>query len=258
MIIDTHCHLDHKKYENDLEDILKRAEEAKVMRYIIPGADPKDLLIAINLTKKYQNIYFAVGVHPYHTADWKDDIFQNLNLKKAVAVGECGLDYFRLPKDSKEKNIEIEQQKDIFIKQIQFAKQFKKPLIIHIREASLDAKKILIAENSKEVGGVLHCFNADETLLELVEHNFYYGIGGVVTFKNGKRLARILPKIPLDKILIETDAPYLTPEPHRGQRNEPSYTKLIVNKIADILNLTPDEVSKVTTENSKKLFKINA
>ena len=257
MIIDTHCHLDHKKYKNDLDEVLKRAEKEKVLGYIIPGADPKDLPIAMNLVKKYQNMYFAVGVHPYHTADWNDDIFQNLNSEKAIAVGECGLDYFRLPENIQEKNIEIEQQKNIFIKQIHFAKQFKKPLIVHIRDASLDSKDILISEKAKEVGGVLHCFNADDILLELIEHDFYFGIGGVVTFKNGKKLARILPKIPIDKILIETDAPYLTPEPHRGKRNEPSYTKFVVEKIASLLNLTPDEVAQITTENSKRLFKIN-
>ena len=125
MIIDTHCHLDHKKYKNDLDEVLKRAEKEKVLGYIIPGADPKDLPIAMNLVKKYQNMYFAVGVHPYHTADWNDDIFQNLNSEKAIAVGECGLDYFRLPENIQEKNIEIEKQKNIFIQQIHFAQQFK-------------------------------------------------------------------------------------------------------------------------------------
>ena len=257
MIIDTHCHLDHQKYSSDLDEVLKRAKKEQVLGFIIPGADPKDLSIAINLAKKYQNIYFAVGVHPYHTADWNDDIFQNLNFEKAIAVGECGLDYFRLPENIQEKNLEIEIQKRIFIKQIDFAKKFKKPLIVHIRDASLDAKNILISEDAKKVGGVLHCFNADETLLELAEHNFYFGIGGVITFKNGKKLAHVLPKIPIDRILIETDAPYLTPEPYRGKRNEPSYTKFVVEKIASLLNLTPDEVSKITTENSKRLFRIN-
>jgi len=257
MIIDTHCHLDHQKYSSDLDEVLKRAKKEQVLGFIIPGADPKDLSIAINLAKKYQNIYFAVGVHPYHTADWNDDIFQNLNFEKAIAVGECGLDYFRLPENIQEKNLEIEKQKRIFIKQIDFAKKFKKPLIVHIRDASLDAKNILISEDAKKVGGVLHCFNADETLLELAEHNFYFGIGGVITFKNGKKLAHVLPKIPIDRILIETDAPYLTPEPYRGKRNEPSYTKFVVEKIASLLNLTPDEVSKITTENSKRLFRIN-
>lgn len=130
-----------------------------------------------------------------------------------------------------------------------------KPLIIHVREASNDSKQILINYNAKEVGGVLHCFNASEHLLELSEHNFYFGIGGVVTFKNAKKLVEILPKIPRDKLIIETDAPYLTPHPYRGERNEPKYTKNVAIKIAEILDLEVIDVEDFTTNNAKKLFK---
>lgn len=135
------------------------------------------------------------------------------------------------------------------------AKKYKKPLIIHIREASDDSRQILINENAKEVGGVLHCFNASEHLLILSEHNFYFGIGGVLTFKNAKKLLEILPKIPKDKLLIETDAPYLTPHPYRGIRNEPYYTIYVVQKMVELLNMTEKEIEELTTNNAKKLFK---
>lgn len=174
---------------------------------------------------------------------------------KCIAIGECGLDYYRLPQDEEEKKINIAKQKEVFISQIEFAKKFKKPLIIHIREASNDSKEILINYNAKEVGGVLHCFNASEHLLELSEHNFYFGIGGVLTFKNAKKLVEILSKIPKEKLLIETDAPYLTPHPHRGERNEPFYTTFVANKMAEILDINTTEIENLTTNNAIRLFK---
>ncbi len=165
------------------------------------------------------------------------------------------MDYFRLPENLDDKNKNIQLQKDIFISQIKFAKKVQKPLIVHIRDASNDSKTILIDYDAKEVGGVLHCFNASNHLLELAEHNFYFGIGGVVTFKNAKKLVEILPKIPQDKIIIETDAPYLTPHPFRGERNEPKYTINIAQKISDILNLSFKDIEKLTTSNATNLFK---
>ena len=178
-----------------------------------------------------------------------------MNHPKCIAIGECGLDYYRLPDDEEEKKENIKRQKEVFISQINLAKKYKKPLIIHIREASDDSRQILINENAKEVGGVLHCFNASEHLLILSEHNFYFGIGGVLTFKNAKKLVEILPKIPKDKLLIETDAPYLTPHPYRGVRNEPYYTIYVAQKMAELLNMTEKQIANLTTNNAKKLFK---
>ena len=257
MIIDTHCHLDNIKYKDDLNDILERSEKAGVQKFIIPAADPKDLAKAIELSTKNENIYFAIGIHPYNIDDWNDEIFQFSNHQKCVGIGECGLDYFRLPENQSDRKENVELQKEIFRKQIRIAKKLKKPLIIHIRDSSEDAKQILIEENAQEVGGVLHCFNADETLLELANHNFYFGIGGVLTFKNAKKLVNILPRIPKDKLVAETDSPYLTPHPHRGKRNEPSYTKLVIEKMAEILSLSIQEISEMTSKNSTKLFNLN-
>jgi TatD DNase family protein len=178
-----------------------------------------------------------------------------VNHPKCIAIGECGLDYFRLPENEEEKIANIKKQKEVFIAQIEFAKKFKKPLIIHIREASNDSRQILIDFNAKEVGGVLHCYNASEHLLPLSDHNFYFGIGGVLTFKNAKKLVEVLPKIPKDKLLLETDAPYLTPHPYRGERNEPYYTTLVAQKMAELLELSEDDIQNITTNNAKKLFK---
>lgn len=165
------------------------------------------------------------------------------------------MDYYRLPEDEEEKEENIKRQKEVFISQISLAKKYKKPLIIHIREASNDSREILISQNAKEVGGVLHCFNASEHLLPLVNHNFYFGIGGVLTFKNAKKLVEILPKIPKDRLLIETDAPYLTPQPYRGVRNEPYYTIYVAQKMAELLDMSEEEIKNLTTNNAKKLFK---
>lgn len=178
-----------------------------------------------------------------------------VNHPKCMAIGECGLDYYRLPDDETEKQENIKKQKEVFIAQIEFAKKVKKPLIVHIREASDDSRQILIDQNAKEVGGVLHCYNASEHLLPLADHGFYFGIGGVVTFKNAKKLIEVIPKIPKEKLLLETDAPYLTPHPHRGERNEPFFTTFISQRVAEILCMSDEEVRVLTTQNSKKLFK---
>ena len=197
-----------------------------------------------------------MGIHPYDIDSYDEKVLEEyINHPKCVAVGECGLDYFRLPEDEAEKIANVKKQKEVFIAQIEFAKKVKKPLIIHVRESSDDSRQILMDYNAKEVGGVLHCFNASEHLLPLSEHGFYFGIGGVLTFKNAKKLVEILPKIPKEKLIIETDAPYLTPHPHRGKRNEPFYTTLVASKMAEILGSDVKDIEELTSKNAKILFK---
>jgi len=257
MIIDTHIHLDDARYSEDLDTVIQRAKEGGVKRFIIPGADPKTLKKAIEIAQKYEEVYFAVGVHPYDMQNFEPSFFREyINHPKCVAVGECGLDYYRLEGSSEEKERERQKQKEVFVAQIQLAKEFKKPLIVHIRDASSDAKEVLVEQNAKEVGGVLHCFNADRQLLSLADEGFYFGIGGVVTFKNAKKLVQILPEIPPERIVLETDGPYLTPEPYRGKRNEPLYTVYVAEKIATILGKPKSFIEKTTTENARKCFDI--
>jgi TatD DNase family protein len=253
MIIDTHCHLDDSRYDNDLDEVLNRAKENGVEKFIIPGADPKTLKKAVELSQKYNEIYFAVGVHPYDAKNYSREFLKEfIAHPKCVAVGECGLDYYRLPKDKNEIIEEKKLQKKIFIDQIELANEYSLPLIVHIRESSADSLEIL-KKYAGERGGVLHCYNANESLLEL-SSNFYYGIGGVLTFKNAKKLINVYPKIPINRLLIETDAPYLTPHPHRGERNEPSFTKLIASKMAELSNISQNEIEDITTKNALELF----
>ena len=256
MIIDTHCHLDDPRFEKDLDEVIARAHSHGVKGFIIPGADPETLPKAKEIAHRYENIFYAAGVHPYDMEKYDENLLKEfLEDEKCVAVGECGLDYYRLPESESARHEEIAQQKRIFIGQIELAKSFNKPLIVHIRDASDDSKTLLIEHDAKKVGGVLHCFNADEQLLELSEYGFYFGIGGVLTFKNAKKLPQVLPKIPKDRLLVETDAPYLTPHPHRGKRNEPWYIVYVVEKMADILGMATDEIEKITTQNAMRLFK---
>ena len=256
MIIDTHCHLDDTRYNDDLETVLDNAKAKGVEKFIIPGADPKSLERAVEISEKYEDVYFAVGVHPYDAENYDRSYLETfVNHPKCVAIGECGLDYFRLPESDAEIEAEKKLQKEVFLDQILWAKEMKKPLIVHIRESSADCLALLDAYAGEE-GGVLHCYNADESLLKLSNKNFYYGIGGVLTFKNAKKLINVYPKIPHDKLLIETDAPYLTPHPHRGERNEPSFTTFVADKMCELSNISRTEMDTLTSLNASRLFGI--
>jgi TatD DNase family protein len=258
VLVDTHIHLDNKAYYDDLENVLKNAKENNVKNFIIPGADINDLSRAIEISKYNKNIFFAVGIHPYHIDQYKEfiekDLESNINNEKCIAIGECGLDYFRLPEDENKKIKNIKEQKEVFISQIELAIKYDKPLIVHIRDASYDALSILKEYKNKNLKGVLHCFNADEQLLELSD-NFYFGIGGVLTFKNAKKLPEVLKKIPIERIVLETDGPYLTPHPHRGKRNEPSFIPIILDKVSEILNIDVTKLQSIIKNNTKTLFK---
>ena len=254
MIIDTHCHLDDERYREDISEVVERAKSEGVERFIIPGADPKTLKRAVELSEKYDEIYFAIGVHPYDAQNYNKDFLQKfITHPKCVAVGECGLDYFRLPESKEEIEVEKKLQKEVFVDQILLAKEFKLPLIVHIRDSSADSLELL-EKYAGEQGGVLHCYNADESLLKLSDKNFYYGIGGVLTFKNARKLVNVYPKIPKDRLLVETDAPYLTPHPYRGKRNEPSYCKLVVAKMSELSDEKESEIEIYTTKNAFQLF----
>jgi len=258
VIIDTHIHLDDKRYYDDLDEVIKRAKDGGVERFIIPGADARDLKRAVEIAQKYDDVFFAVGIHPYDIDGFDEkNLLEYIEHEKCVAVGECGLDYFRLEGSEDEKEQEKLKQAEVFKAQIELAKKYQKPLIVHIRDASRDSKKILLDCDAGKVGGVLHCFNADDELLSLADYGFYFGIGGVLTFKNAKKLVNILPKIPQEKLLIETDGPYLTPTPHRGERNEPIYTKFVAKKMSELLDVSEDKIEEITTNNAIRLFHIS-
>ena len=249
MIIDTHTHLDNVKFKDDVDEVIKRAKENGVEKFIIPAADPKDLPRAISLAEKYDDIYFGVGVHPVDIDKYEDNLLIDyINHPKCVAVGEIGLDYYWV-KDIKQR----EKQQDFFKRQIEIALKYDKPIIVHVREATEDTYKII--KSYPEISGVFHCFNAAHQLLDFSDR-FYYGIGGVITFKNARKLVEVFPKIPKERVIIETDAPYLTPHPFRGKRNESMYTIYVRDKIASLWGVDNKEVEDITTKNAKRLFKI--
>jgi len=255
MLFDTHVHVNAEQFNEDLEDVIDRAKEAGVDNMVVVGFDRPTIIRAMELIEAYDFIYAAVGWHPVDAIDMTEDDLQWIeelsNHPKVVAIGEMGLDYHwdKSPKDV---------QMEVFRKQIRLAKKVGLPIIIHNREATADIVNILKEEEASRVGGIMHCFSGSaETALECINMNFYISLGGPVTFKNAKKPKEVAAAVPLDRLLIETDCPYLAPHPYRGKRNEPSYVKLVAEQIAEIKQLTFEEVSQATTENAKKLFGIN-
>ncbi|MFJ7367666.1 TatD family hydrolase [Peribacillus frigoritolerans] len=255
MLFDTHVHVNAEQFNEDLEDVIERAKEAGVDNMVVVGFDRPTIIRAMELIETYDFMYAAVGWHPVDAIDMTEDdlkwIEELSNHPKVVAIGEMGLDYHwdKSPKDV---------QMEVFRKQIRLAKKVRLPIIIHNREATADIVNILKEEEASRVGGIMHCFSGSaETALECINMNFYISLGGPVTFKNAKKPKEVAAAVPLDRLLIETDCPYLAPHPYRGKRNEPSYVKLVAEQIAEIKQLTIEEVSQATTENAKKLFGIN-
>ncbi|WP_404469287.1 TatD family hydrolase [Sutcliffiella horikoshii] len=255
MLFDTHVHLNADQYEEDLQEVIDRAQAEKVTNMVVVGFDRKTITRAMELVEKYDFLYAAVGWHPVDAIDmteedlaWIEDLASH---EKVVAIGEMGLDYHW---DKSPKEI----QKEVFRKQIQLAKKVKLPIVIHNRDATADVVQILKEEDAKEVGGIMHCFTGSlEVAKECMEMNFYISFGGPVTFKNAKKPKEVVKEIPMEKLLIETDCPYLTPHPYRGKRNEPGYVRLVAEQIAELKELTIEEVAEKTTANAKKLFGIN-
>lgn len=254
MLFDTHVHLNDDQFKEDIEEVIKRAQEAGVSSMVVVGFDRATITRAMELIEEYAFIYAAIGWHPVDAIDMLDEdlawIEELSSHPKVVAIGEMGLDYHwdKSPRDI---------QKEVFRKQIRLAKKVKLPIVIHNREATADIVDILKEEHAEEVGGIMHCFSGSpEVAKECLDMNFYISLGGPVTFKNAKKPKEVAVEVPLDKLLIETDCPYLAPHPYRGKRNEPAYVKLVAEQIAELKGLTFDEVAAATTENARKLFGI--
>lgn len=252
MLIDTHAHIDFEDLQKDLPKVLADAEEAGVDKIIIPGVEPSGFNNIISLIETHDNLYGAIGIHPSDAKQWNDESYELIkNLAKnpkVVAIGEIGLDYYW------DKSFN-DLQKEVLIKQISIAKELGKPVIIHDREAHGDTLQILKDTNAKEVGAVMHCFSGSpEFALECIKEGFYIALGGVVTFKNAKKPQEVAKEIPLDKLLLETDSPFLAPVPYRGKTNTPAYVKLVAEKIAELRGISLEEVEEATTKNAQALF----
>jgi TatD DNase family protein len=258
MLFDTHTHLDDVRYNEDREAMIARAHEAGVGTFVTIGCDLATSQAAVALTEQYPSVYASIGVHPHevkHIADgWYDEFRLLAKNKKVVAYGEIGLDYHYNHSSPKE-------QRERFREQVQLARELALPVIIHTREAQEDTIAILKEENASEIGGVFHCFSGDAWLAkDALDLGFYLSFSGIVTFQNATVLRDIAKTVPLDRLLIETDCPYLTPAPHRGQRNEPAFVSFVAQKLAelhrDTAGMSVDRIEVITTQNAKRLFKI--
>lgn len=251
-IIDSHAHLDGDEFF-DRDEIINKFKEDKVYLVINPAVDLDSSEKAIELSKKYKEIYAMVGTHPheakYYNESTRDKYKNLLKYEKVVAVGEIGLDYHY---DFSPKNI----QKEVFINQIKMARELNKPIVIHSREAFEDTYNIL-KENALKMKVLLHSFNESwEDCKKYLELGFYISLGGMITFKNAKNLVEVVKKVPIDRLLLETDSPYLTPHPYRGRRNEPKYTHYVAKKVSEIRNLDLSYVREITNKNTLKFFGI--
>ena len=253
-ITDTHTHLYSESFEEDRVDMIERAIEANITRFFIPAIDSEFIEPMYDLEKKFpENVFLMAGLHPTHV---KENYLEELKIvekqleeRKFYAVGETGIDLYW------DKST-LEIQKDAFRRQIQLAKRNHLPIVIHCRNAFDEVFEVLESEKGENLFGIFHCFTGTlEQAKQALNYNMKLGIGGVVTFKNGK-IDQFLNHIPLKEIVLETDAPYLAPAPFRGKRNESSYIVQVLKKVAEIYNISEEEVAEITTQNSKDIFKI--
>ncbi len=254
MLIDSHVHLDDKKFDGDRERLIENFRNNNIELVINIGADLESSVASVDLADKYDVIYAAVGVHPHSASEVNTLVMEKLREltqnKKVVAIGEIGLDFFY---DNSPRDV----QRKWFKEQLKLAKELDLPVIIHSRDATQETFDILKNNQDGNVRGVLHSFSGSpEMAIQYTKMGFYISIGGPVTFKNAKVVREVAGIVPLDKILIETDCPYLTPEPYRGKRNEPVYVKYTAEKIAEVRGISYEELVKATNENAKRLFKI--
>ncbi|AXI07532.1 YchF/TatD family DNA exonuclease [Oceanobacillus sp. 143] len=255
MLFDTHTHLNAEEFTEEIPEAVKRAEENGVTHMAVVGFDTKTIDKSLELSESYDGIYSIIGWHPTESYIYTDAIeeklYQQLKQPKVVAMGEMGLDYHW---DTSPKDV----QKAVFRRQMRIAKELKLPISIHMRDAIEDTYQILKEEHVEDIGGIMHSFSGDiEWMERFLDLGMHISLSGVVTFKNAKEVKEVAKAAPLDKLLIETDAPYLSPVPYRGKRNEPAYVKYVAEEIAKLREIPTDEIAKITTKNAFRLFGIN-
>ena len=249
MLTDTHCHLFYKDLKNDIKEVLNRAEKLGVNRFICVGTNIQESKESLELANIHEKIYASAGVHPHDAKDIKDNYLDQicdlLKSNKMIAVGEMGLDYYR--------NISApDTQKRIFYEQMELAQSMAKPVILHNRDADIDMLKIL--SDFENVVGVAHCFSSNlETAKAFIDKGYYISFSGNLTFKNS-HLPEVAKELPLDRILVETDCPYLSPVPYRGKPNEPGRTRFVAEKLAEIHNVSFEFIAEKTSKNATELF----
>ena len=251
MLTDSHCHLFYDQIFRDIDNVLIRSKRLGVSRFICVGTNINDSLLSLDIAEKFENVYCSAGIHPHDSQDVDKDYIQQIELimnsKKMIAIGEIGLDYFR--NISSKKN-----QIKVFNELLQLAEKINKPIIFHNRDADQDIIDIL--SSYPNVIGVSHCFSSTlSTAKKLLDMGYYISFSGNLTFKNSD-LSKVAKYLPLDRLLVETDSPYLSPEPYRGEPNEPGRTRYVAEKLAEIHNISFESVAEETTKNVNKLFSI--
>jgi TatD DNase family protein len=254
MLIDSHAHLEMPDFKRDLEAVIQRAKESGVEYIFTVGTEKKDWKRALEIADSHPSVYAILGVHPHNAKEIDDQTYPMLKELcrhgKVKAYGEIGLDFFR---NLSPQDIQLRR----FREQIGLAKELGLPIVVHDREAHQETLEILKSEKAEECGGVIHCFSGDVEMAKIcMDMGFYISIPGSITFKNAERLREIVNRIPLESLLVETDAPFITPEPFRGKRNEPSYVRYTAQKVAEIKKVTFEKVAEVTTENALRVYRL--
>ncbi len=251
MFIDSHCHLNFPELAENLDDILSNMSLNQVTQALCVSVELEKFSQILQLVEGHENLYASVGVHPDYELEVEPTQAELVRLAqhpKVIAIGETGLDYYRLQGD-------LEWQRERFRTHIRAARECGKPLIIHTRSAAPDTLRLMQEEDARQIGGVMHCFTENlEVALAAIEMGFYISFSGIVTFKNALQIKQVAASIPLKKILIETDAPYLAPVPFRGKLNQPAYVKHVAEEIAKLRNVSVEEVGLATSENFRRLF----
>lgn len=253
MFVDSHCHLDFPDLASSLDELLVNMQISQVTHALCVGVNLENFPRVLALAESHSNLFASVGVHPDYEDTAEPEVEQLLKLAdhaKVIALGETGLDYFRLKGD-------LEWQRERFRRHIRAARQCGKPLIIHTRAAAEDTLRIMEEEGAASVGGVMHCFTESwEIARRALDLNFYISFSGIVTFKNAAIIKEVAKKVPADRMLIETDSPYLAPVPHRGETNQPAFVRHVAEEIARLRETTLAEIAAVTTNNFFNLFKV--
>ena len=255
MIFETHAHYDDEKFDGDRVELLSHLlKENNIGNIVNVGASFRGCKDSLKLAESYENVYAAIGIHPEEIDEASDEVLEwireNASNPKVVAIGEIGLDYYWV-KDPEGRA----KQRIWFDKQMDLAKEVNLPVVIHSREAAEDTFNTIKSYNTQDVKGIVHCYSySKELALEYVKMGWYIGVGGVVTFKNGKKLVETVEAIPLENIVLETDCPYMAPEPHRGSRNSSIYLKYVAEKIAQLKGVSVEEVERITYENALRIY----
>lgn len=254
MIFETHAHYDDERFDEDRDILIEKLFQKNICNIINVGASIESTKTTIALAKKYENMYAAAGVHPSDIAGLNEETLAWLKEQtkdpKVIAVGEIGLDYYW----DKEEDVQ-KAQRYWFAQQMGLARESQLPVIIHSRDAAEDTMRVMKEVHAEEIPGVIHCYSySPEMAKEFIKMGYYIGVGGVVTFKNAKKLKETVMQIPLERILLETDSPYMAPEPHRGSRNDSGNLVYVAEKIAELKGITAKEVENATLTNARKLF----